>query len=63
METEFPCYTINRNKVSGRKGRSVAKKRKAVKPIKKTTDEVIEAISKAMSLGTYYFTDHGDKKS
>ncbi len=41
----------------------MAKKRKAVKPIKKTTDEVIEAISKAMSFGTYYFTDHGDKRS
>ncbi len=57
METEFPYYTVNRNKVSGRKGRSVAKKREAVKPIKKTTDEVIEAISKAMSLGTYYFRE------
>ena len=41
----------------------MAKKRKALKPIKKTTDEVIKAISKTMSLGTYYFTDHGDKRS
>lgn len=41
----------------------MAKKRKAVKPIKKTTDELMEDISKAMSLRTYYFTDHGDKRS
>ena len=41
----------------------MAKKGKAVKPIKKTTDQLMEAISKAMLSGTYYFTDHGDKRS
>ena len=41
----------------------MAKKVKAAKPTKKTTDELMEAINKAMASGTYYFTDHGDKRS
>jgi hypothetical protein len=41
----------------------LAKTIKAVKPQKKTTEELIDAIDKAMTSGEYYFTDHGDKRS
>ena len=39
------------------------KKSKPVKPIKKTTEKLMTAISGAMTTGEYYFSDHGEKRS
>ena len=41
----------------------MAKKSSTVKPVKKNTEELIVAISEAMTKGEYYFTDHGEKRS
>ncbi len=41
----------------------MVKKKRALKPNKKTTEELFSAINEAMLNGDYYFTDHGDKRS
>lgn len=38
-------------------------KRVAVKPVKKTTAELFEAIKFSLENGEYYFSDHGDLRS
>lgn len=38
-------------------------KKVAVKPVKKTTVELFEAIKHSLENGEYYFSDHGDVRS
>jgi hypothetical protein len=39
------------------------KRSMAFRPTKKTTNELMKAISNAVNANEYYFTDHGDKRS
>jgi hypothetical protein len=62
VETKFPLY--NNRKLVFHLGRFILKKRStAFKPTKKTTNELMKAISNAINANEYYFNDHGDKIS